>query len=815
MSMDLKPNFTPRAQEIISGARSIALSYNRRVITEDHLCLSIAKIATTCVDSLLEGFSLDRLDLITFCAGKLSKGRQPPKQKPYFSSTFKSTLGTAVLEAEKYEHDYIGIEHIVLSTLKNKKSFISAYFLSKGVNTNECELYIKAQFLISSSETLESSRLAAEEKYISQSQEPESKSLKSNYFACMNSQYKQEKFDAVIGRDKEISDIAEVLCRRSKNNPILLGEPGVGKTAVVEGLTAQIVSGECTDYLYEKNIYSLDLAAMIAGTKYRGQFEERLKKALSEIQKDPNAILFIDEIHTIVGAGSAEGTMDAANILKPMLARGEIMCIGATTQDEYRKTICKDGALDRRFQPVLIEEPDLKYCASILQGLSKKYEKFHGVNYSEEILKLCIKLSNRFILDRQLPDKAIDLMDQAGAKAKIEAFQRPNEAKELEKEIDRLYKLEHESSEPHITIKKREKLVSKYQSLIQEWAEESIQQEVSVEPQHVYKVLTQKTGIPVEQISSTEKQRFLNLEKCLNDSVIGQPEAIKKISQSLIRNKAGLQDPSRPIGSFLLLGPSGVGKTYLAKQIALFGFGSANSIIQLDMSEYGEQSSASKFIGASPGYVGFEDGGSLVEKVRKKPHGVILFDEIEKAHQDVVNLLLQILEEGKLTDSSGKEISFKNSIIILTGNIGAAQAKREKSLGFGAASISEKEIHTDIINKAKSILKPELINRLESTLVFNNFNKKDLQQIVQLELKKSLKRIGEKVSDIDLKPSVTQYIVEKISDMKDGARPIKNIIKNEIENEIARMILSLDDQIKAIKLKIYTRGNKILVKSMV
>jgi len=813
MSMDLKPNFTPRAQEVISGSRTIALSYNKRVVTEDHLCASMAKIATTCVDTILHAFQLEREDAVKFCTSKLSKGKAPPKQKSYFSSSFKTTLGGAILEAEKHEHDYIGVEHMMLAILKSPTSSLCSFFVSNGVDAEAISLLIKTQFLVSTSATLESSRLMSEEKYLRDAiTEQEPKEIKSNYFVCMNNQVKQEKFDEVIGRDKEISDIAEVLCRRSKNNPILLGEPGVGKTAVIEGLAAQIVKGNCTDYLFQKNIYNLDLAAMIAGTKYRGQFEERLKKTMSEIQKDPNAVLFIDEIHTIVGAGSAEGTMDAANILKPMLARGEIMCIGATTQDEYRKTICKDGALDRRFQPVLIHEPDKKYCKQILKGLSKKYENFHGVKYSDEILDLCIKLSSRFILDRQLPDKAIDLMDQAGSKSKIHAFKRPEKAQDIEKEIEELYQQEKNSSEPHVLIKKRESLMSEYQKIIQEWAEESISKDIFVEKSDVYKVLTQKTGIPVDQISSTEKKRFLHLEENLNSSVIGQNEAISKICESLIRNKAGLQDPARPMGSFLFLGPSGVGKTYIAKQLALLGFGSANNIIQLDMSEYSEQSSASKFTGASPGYVGFEAGGSLVEKVRKKPHGVILFDEIEKAHPDVTNLLLQILEEGKLTDSSGKEINFKNSVIILTGNIGSKESKREKSLGFGASKVTKQDIYSDVITKAKNILKPELINRLESILVFDTFSEKDLQKIVKLELEKSKERILEKASELIIRPKVINYIASKIMEQGDGARPIKNLIKSEIENPVARILLQQESDISQIKITVSLSKGKIIVK---
>lgn len=786
--MDLKPNFTPRAQEVIAASRKLALSYNKRVVNEDHLCLALAKVDNQALEALFDTFSLNRKDLTIFISKKLKKNQTSPTKKNYFSAEYKSILGGAVLEAEKHEHDYIGVQHILLSIFKKEENLISEFFLSNEVSLQSCILTIRSQFLISSADTLESTRLSAEAKYIPKQIEDNQASLQSNFFFCMNSKAELGKYDKVIGRDKEIKDISEVLCRRSKNNPILLGDAGVGKTAVIEGLTQKIIEGTVTEFLYKKKIYSLDMASMIAGTKYRGQFEERLKNTMDEIKKDPNAIVFIDEIHSIVGAGSAEGTMDAANILKPILARGDIMCIGATTQEEYRKTILKDAALDRRFQPILIEEPNEKDCLEILKGLKEKYEIFHGVRYEDELLEESIKLASRFILDRQLPDKAIDLIDQAGAKSKIHAFKRPEEALLIESEINKLYEVELKSSEPNIIMRKRDKLMKKYQEVIEDWAEDSTSKEIIVGKKDLYKVVSQKTGVPIDDISTSEADKFLKLESLLKNVVIGQDEPIHSICETLIRNKAGLKDEEKPIGSFLCLGTSGVGKTYLAKQVANLAFGDKKSLIHIDMSEYSEQASTAKFVGASPGYVGFESSGALTERVRKKPYSVLLFDEVEKAHEDVTNLLLQILEEGRLTDSSGRLISFRNCIIIITGNIGADFLKKSSTVGFMSSNTKEDQADK-ILEAARKKLKPELVNRIETFAIFNTFSEQDLLKISKLELDKSLSKINSSINNIVVKPAVYKYISEKAIKLNDGARPVKNIIKKEIENDLAKIIL--------------------------
>mgnify|MGYP003966781369 CR=1 FL=1 len=806
MSMELKPNFTPRAQEAIVGSRKIAQSFHKRVINEDHLSLSLASVQSLSLLDFYTSCGIEQQDIVVFIRNKLTKGESKNLQKSYFSSKFKMVLSKAVKLAETYEHDFVGIEHILLALLDEDKCAISLFLSSKNISPDQAKLSIRARFLVAEAETsvpaIRAETRAAE---TTKQRQPQSQTLE-KYATNLNALATQGKFDLVIGRSKEIKDMEEVLCRRTKNNPILLGEPGVGKTAVVEGLAQQIVQGDCTDFLANKTIYSLDLAGMIAGTKYRGQFEERLKKALEEISKDDRIVLFIDEIHTLVGAGSAEGTMDAANILKPLLARGELMCIGATTRGEYKKTILKDGALDRRFQPILIEEPSQKDCLKILKGIKEKYEKFHGVKYDEECLELSIKLSSRHIPDRQLPDKAIDLLDQAGSKAKIRGYKRPTIAREIEDQIAELYAKEESSSEPHILIRKRENLLEKYTKIIEDWAEEATKNKVEVEATDIYQVLTQKTGIPSEDLSEAEKDKVLNLEKNLNKLIIGQKDAVKKISKSILRNKAGLGEEGKPIGSFLLLGSSGVGKSYLAKQISNIMFGGTKNLIQLDMSEFSEKSSSSKLLGASPGYVGFEESNSIVDRVRKNPYSVILFDEIEKAHAEVTQLLLQVLEEGSVTDSSGRKASFKNCIIVLTGNIGSALTKKSNTVGFGQSTESQVNTEEKVKELAKQTLKPELVNRIDSVVIFQNFAENEIKNICKLELEKLQRRTSDKINKLKFNPSIINFITEEALKENDGARPIKKIIKRKIETPLAEKILEQNQHTQISVSLSYVKG---------
>ena len=794
MSMELKPNFTPRAQEAIIGSRNIAEDHKKRVVNEDHLCLSIVRINSLSMSDFYSACGLNTSKIEAFISKKLTKGESKVGTKSYFSAPYKAVLSKAVKMAETYDHDYIGLEHIVLALLENEKCLLSVYLLSEGIELDQAKIAIRARFLISDADTIAPQKRAESKinDIASQQRAQQSSQLISKYAVNFNDLATEGRFDEVIGRSAEIKDMSEVLCRRSKNNPILLGEPGVGKTAVVEGLAQAIVGATCTDFLLNKVIYSLDLAAMIAGTKYRGQFEERLKKVVEEISQDKNIILFIDEIHTLVGAGSAEGTMDAANILKPLLARGEIMCIGATTRGEYKKSILKDGALDRRFQPILVEEPSPSECLKILQGIKDRYEKFHSVEYSDEVLNLSVKLSSRYINDRQLPDKAIDLLDQAGSKAKIRGYKRPQEAVNLEKEIADIFDKIDSSSEPHMLIKKREKLLDEYARIIEEWAEKSTKSIIRVKEDDIYKVLTQKTGVPTESLSQTEKEKIVNLEDNLNRVVVGQKNAVNKVSKSILRSRAGLGDSTKPMGSFLFLGSSGLGKSYLSKQISEHIFGGTKNLIQFDMSEFSEKASSSKLLGASPGYVGFDESNSIVDRVRKNPYSVILFDEIEKSHEEVVHLLLQILEEGCLTDSSGREASFRNCIIILTGNIGSSFTKKIHTVGFGAEAVDKSATQEKILDQAKSLLKPELINRIDSVVVFENFGEKEIKEICKLECEKLSRRVEDKISNLTFTPSAINLIAQESMKENDGARPVKRVIKEKIENPLAEKLILSD-----------------------
>lgn len=806
MDMELKPNFTPRAQEAIISARTVARKLNRRMITSAHLSMSLATLKSSTLASFYSISGTDVDDFISFIDKKLTIGSGSGKGKPYFSSDFKKVLGKAVLQAEKYEHDYVGVEHVLLALLEKEDSLFHIYFKSQGSDISSLALGIKARFVIAQVDP--AAPIHRREGSVAQ-RERRPRQYLSKFSVELNKLAAEGRLDQVIGRDQEIQDVTEVLCRRSKNNPILIGEAGVGKTAIVEGLAQKIATNECTDFLLNKKIYTLDLPAMIAGTKYRGQFEERLKNTIDEVAGDETVILFIDEIHTIVGAGSAEGTMDAANILKPLLARGELMCIGATTDKEYKKTFLKDGALDRRFQPIRVDEPSEEDCLKILRGIKERYEVFHGVFYSDETVEVATNLSNRFISDRQLPDKAIDLLDQAGSKAKIRGFKRPDKAKALEGEIAELYEAESKSSEPHVVIRKREKLLNVYQKIIEEWAEESVNKRVEVLLEDIHEVLTQKTGIPVEDISQSEDGRILNLERSLNKTVIGQNAPIKKICEAITRNKAGLKEDNKPIGSFLFLGGSGVGKTYLAKQLGEMVFGGSKNVIQLDMSEYSEKMSTSRVVGASPGYVGYEEGGSLTEKVRKNPYSVILFDEIEKAHEDVTSLLLQILEEGRLTDNTGREISFRHSIVVITGNIGSSLTKKTNKVGFNFSKNEEQsEREEEIVKEAKKILKPELVNRIESLVIFNNFDKEDLVKITRLECDKLARKTKDKIFNLKFYKGAINLIAEKALKQNDGARPVKGIIRKEIENEMARRLLSKEFSMN-VKVSVTARKGKI------
>ncbi|MEZ5386405.1 MAG: ATP-dependent Clp protease ATP-binding subunit [Prosthecobacter sp.] len=611
----------------------------------------------------------------------------------------------------------------------------------------------------------------------------------------------KNEMDPVIGRAEEIARVIQILCRRTKNNPVLIGEAGVGKTAIVEGLAQEIVAGNVPEILRDKRVITLDLALMVAGTKYRGQFEERIKAVMDEIRRTKNVILFIDELHTIVGAGGAEGAMDASNIIKPALSRGELQCVGATTLNEYRKHIEKDSALERRFQSVKVEEPSVEDAIKILFGLRGKYELHHKAKYSEDALKSAVNLSSRYLPSRFLPDKAIDIMDEAGSKARIAAMTRPAELKAIEAEIEQI-RLEKESSikeqdfEKAAHLRDSEKNAKKrFDDVLEHWRSTSQERIVDVSEEDIMSVVSKWTGVPLQRMEQAEAEKLLKMENELKGKVIGQDEAVVAISKALRRSRADLKDPRRPIGSFLFLGPTGVGKTFLAKNLAEFMFGTSEALIQIDMSEYMEKHTASRLIGAPPGYVGYEEGGQLSEAVRRRPYSVILFDEVEKAHPDVMHLLLQILEEGQVTDNFGRKIDFRNTIVILTSNVGAEQIKRQTSLGFMAMQqdIADNEgIKGKIHEAAKKFFKPEFLNRLDDIVIFRMLEKAQLTTIVDLEVEKVVSRLKKKNIHITLDDGAREFLMKEGYDPQYGARPMRRAVEKHIEDPLAEHLLRGD-----------------------
>ena len=604
------------------------------------------------------------------------------------------------------------------------------------------------------------------------------------------------KLDPVVGREKEIERLAQILSRRKKNNPVLIGEPGVGKSAIVEGLALAITKRKVSRTLFDKRVISLDMASLVAGTKYRGQFEERIKAVIDELSSNPDVILFIDEIHNIVGAGNANGSMDAANLLKPALARGEIQCIGATTLDEYRKNIEKDGALERRFQKVIVEATTAEETLEILNRIKDKYEEHHGVTYTPKAIESCVKLTQRYISDRNFPDKAIDALDEAGSSVRIANITVPKEIVDLEKEISEVQKNKVKAAQSQnfeIAANYRdmqEQLTQKLNNVKIEWEKELAQKREIVDANKIAEVVALMTGVPVQRIAQGESERLLKMGDELKDIIIGQDEAIEKIAKCIRRNRVGLKDPNRPIGSFMFLGPTGVGKTYLAKKLAQFLFGSEDALIRIDMSEYMEKFSVSRLVGAPPGYVGYEEGGQLTEKVRRHPYSVVLLDELEKAHTDVFNMLLQVMDEGRLTDSLGRKVDFKNTIIIMTSNIGSRELKDfGGGVGFNTEIITKERSHSVITKALNQRFSPEFLNRVDDIIMFDSLNKDSIFKIIDLELLSFHKRVQELGLNLEITPEAKDFIAEKGYDKQYGARPLKRAIQTHIEDELAEILL--------------------------
>ncbi|MGC6427913.1 MAG: ATP-dependent Clp protease ATP-binding subunit [Akkermansiaceae bacterium] len=800
-------NFTPRAQQVLALARKEADRFNHNYIGTEHVLLGLIKLGQGVAVSVLERMGLELENVRHEVEKEVGSG---PEQKPSsnipYTPRVKKVLLLANKEAQQLSHSYVGTEHILLGLLREGEGMASRVLerLNVDLQTTRNEVLTEIDPNFSDEEGDEDFDFEDEGGGSDGDSEPGGKTktpaLKA-FGRDLTKLASEKKLDPVIGRASEIERVIQILCRRTKNNPVLVGEAGVGKTAIVEGLAQEITLGEVPEILREKKVVTLDLALMVAGTKYRGQFEERIKAVMDEIKKVGNVILFIDELHTIVGAGSAEGAMDASNIIKPALSRAELQCVGATTLNEYRKHIEKDSALERRFQQVKVDEPTTEDAIAIMHGLRDKYESHHKVRYSSEALEASVKLTSRYLTTRFLPDKAIDVVDEAGARARIGTMTRPPELKKLEARIaeineEKVGAINDQDFEKAASLRDEEKNTKKeLDQQLEGWRGDSEEKIVDISEDDIMAVVSKWTGVPLQRMEKKEKAKLLNMENDLKSTVIGQDEAVVAISKALRRSRADLKDPKRPIGSFLFLGPTGVGKTYLARNLAKFMFGDAESLIQIDMSEYMEKFSSSRLIGSPPGYVGYEEGGQLSEAVRRKPYSVVLFDEIEKAHPDVMNLLLQILEEGMVTDSFGRKIDFRNTIIILTSNVGAESIKRQTSLGFGAMQEDEADFEGmkgKIEGTAKKHFRPEFLNRLDELVVFHMLEKKDLNRIVDLEVSKLLERLEEKDISLKIDESARDLLVLEGYDPDYGARPMRRAVERFLEDPLAEALLAGD-----------------------
>ena len=799
-------NFTPRAQQVLALARKEADRFNHNYIGTEHVLLGLIKLGQGVAVSVLQRMGLDLESVRMEVEKEVGTG---PDQKsspniPY-TPRVKKVLALANKEAKQLNHSYVGTEHILLGLLREGEGMASRVLTSLNVDlqTTRNEVLAEIDPNFSAEEFDDDFDFEDEDEIdLGGDEEAEGKTktpaLKA-FGRDLTKLAQNGDLDPVIGRAPEIERVIQILCRRTKNNPVLVGEAGVGKTAIVEGLAQEIAAGDVPEILRDKKVVTLDLALMVAGTKYRGQFEERIKAVMDEIRKVQNVILFIDELHTIVGAGSAEGAMDASNIIKPALSRGELQCIGATTLNEFRKHIEKDSALERRFQQVKVNEPSTEDAIAIMKGLREKYESHHKVRYTDEALEASVKLTSRYLTSRFLPDKAIDVVDEAGARARIQTMTRPVGLKELEAKIakindEKVAAINDQDFEKAASLRDEEKTTRKeLDDQIEGWRGESEEKIVDIEDDDIMSIVSKWTGVPLQRMEQKEASKLLKMEENLKETVIGQNEAVTAISKALRRSRADLKDPRRPIGSFLFLGPTGVGKTYLARNLANFMFGDPESLIQIDMSEYMEKFSASRLIGSPPGYVGYEEGGQLSEAVRRRPYSVILFDEVEKAHPDVMNLLLQILEEGMITDSFGRKIDFRNTIIILTSNVGAESIKRQTTLGFNAMAEDEADFEgmkAKIDSVAKKHFRPEFLNRLDELVVFRMLEKESLNQIVDLEVDKLVKRLVDKEIELILEASARELIVTEGYDPDYGARPMRRAVEQLLEDPLAEAILA-------------------------
>lgn len=794
-------NFTPRAQQVLALARKEADRFNHNYVGTEHLLLGLIKLGQGVAVNVLQKLGLD-LETVRMEVEK-QVGTGPETKMvgniPY-TPRVKKVLALAAKEAKALNHNYVGTEHILLGLLREGEGAAARILKSLDVDIERCRQEILKEldpnFSASEGGASEESETAGGPQTGTARKDVKTPALRM-FGRDLTELAKRGELDPVVGRQNEIERVIQILCRRTKNNPVLLGEAGVGKTAIVEGLAQEIAAGNVPEILRDKRVVTLDLALMVAGTKYRGQFEERIKAVMDEIKRSKNIILFVDELHTIVGAGSAEGAMDASNIIKPALSRGELQVIGATTLNEYRKYIEKDAALERRFQTVIVEPPTVEQTVEILKGLRPKYEEHHHAKFTDEALIAASRLSDRYITGRFLPDKAIDVVDEAGARARIKAMTRPPNVQELEKEIEQLKQqkeaaIRAQDFELAANLRDKEKQArDRLEKVLQEWRQQRDEKEVIVNEDDITQIVAKWTGIPLSRIEQKDAEKLLHMEDELRKSVVGQDEAVVAISKALRRSRADLKDPNRPIGSFVFLGPTGVGKTLMARALAEFMFGDADALIQLDMSEYMEKFNVSRLIGSPPGYVGYEEGGQLTERVRRRPYSVVLFDEVEKAHPDVMNMLLQILEDGHLTDSLGRKVDFRNCIIIMTSNIGASEIRKAAGLGF--APVKEEhtyeEMKSKLLEEAKRAFKPEFLNRLDDVIVFRTLNKDDMRKIVELEVAKVKSRMKYKDVEIVLTPAAAEFLIEKGYDPQFGARPLRRAVEKYLQDPLAEEIL--------------------------
>jgi ATP-dependent Clp protease ATP-binding subunit ClpC len=789
----MEGNFSDRLQDVIRLSREEALRLGHDYIGTEHLLLGIIREGQGVAVRILRNLDCDLMklkkaieDTVRTSGGTLTIGNIP------LTKQAEKVLKITQIESKIYKADVIGTEHLLLSLLRDEDNIATQILHQFNVTYDAARAELNAM-LTSKNPKDAGATVPPPDKKVERTKTP----VLDNFGRDLTKLATEDKLDPVVGREKEIERVAQILSRRKKNNPVLIGEPGVGKTAIAEGLALRIVQKKVPRILQDKRVVTLDLAGLVAGTKYRGQFEERMKALMNEIEKAKEVILFIDELHTIVGAGGASGSLDASNMFKPALARGDIQCIGATTLDEYRKYIETDGALDRRFQKVMVEPPSYDETIQILNNIKFKYEEHHHVRYTKEAIDSAVKLSNRYITDRHLPDKAIDVIDEAGSRVHMGNFEVPEDILELEESIEKVRQekaavVKKQDYEEAARLRDKERnFQSDLEIAKREWEARTKDIVYDVNEEDIATVVAMMTGIPVNRVAQTESEKLLKMEESLKKFIVGQDEAVSKLTKAIRRTRAGLKSPNRPIGSFIFLGPTGVGKTELCKVLAKYLFDSDNALVRIDMSEYMEKFSLSRLVGAPPGYVGYEEGGQLTEKVRRRPYSVVLFDEIEKAHPDIFSILLQVLDDGVLTDSLGRKVDFKNTIIIMTTNVGARDIKNIGSFGFGGESSDDKyaALKNTVEDAMKKLFNPEFLNRVDETIVFRNLEREDILKIIDIELTDLYKNIQENKMELEVDMTAKDFLVDKGFDQKYGARPLRRAIQKYVEDPLAEEIL--------------------------